>query len=71
MKKLSPLKAIRLKCLDCSGDSANEVKLCPCRDCELYPFRFGKNPYRKPISEELRQQRSERMKNLVLSNRPH
>ena len=40
------LKAIRLKCLDCCCDSANEVKLCPCEKCPLHPFRFGKNPYR-------------------------
>jgi hypothetical protein len=43
---MSPLKAIREKCLDCNG-SALEVKLCPCKDCSLYPFRFGKNPYIK------------------------
>lgn len=43
----NPVKAIRAYCLDCAGDSPNEVKLCPCVDCALYPFRFGKNPYRK------------------------
>ena len=42
----TPLKAIRAKCLDCNG-SATEVKLCPCTDCPLHPFRFGKNPYVK------------------------
>ena len=44
-EKISPLKAIRKYCLDCGGDSSNEVKLCPCTDCVLYEFRFGKNPY--------------------------
>ena len=44
-KRISPLKAIRKYCLDCGGDSANEVKLCPCTDCALYEFRLGKNPY--------------------------
>lgn len=50
----SPIKAIRAKCLECSNDSANEVKLCPVEQCALYPFRFGKNPYRakKEYSEE-------------------
>lgn len=38
----SPMKAIRAKCLDCSGGSSNEVKMCPIKDCPLYPFRFGK-----------------------------
>lgn len=41
----NPVKAIRAKCLDCCG-SSNEVKLCPCADCALYPFRLGRNPYR-------------------------
>lgn len=43
----NPVKAIRSKCLECSCGSSNEVKLCPITDCALYPFRFGKNPYRK------------------------
>ena len=50
----SPLKAIRAKCLDCSGDYINEVRECPITDCPLYAFRFGKNPYRtvKPMTEQ-------------------
>ena len=44
---MNPMKAIRAKCLDCCGDSAHEVKACPCSACPLYPFRLGKNPYRK------------------------
>jgi hypothetical protein len=42
-----PLRAIRKHCLDCSGDSSNEVKLCAHKDCNLYHFRLGKNPYLK------------------------
>ena len=42
----SPLRTIRLKCLDCSCGSAFEVKLCPVINCVLYPYRFGKNPNR-------------------------
>ena len=42
----SPLKAIRAKCLECSGGSSNEVKNCSVSLCELYSFRFGKNPFR-------------------------
>ena len=47
-KRISPLKAIRLKCLDCCCGSSNEVKLCPARGCPLHPFREGINPNRKP-----------------------
>lgn len=46
-KKLTPMKAIRAKCLDCSNGSANEVKLCPIVRCPLYAYRFGKNPNRQ------------------------
>lgn len=47
-----PLKAIRVKCLECSEGSANEVKLCPIETCALYPFRFGKNPNIKLTGEQ-------------------
>ena len=43
----NPVKAIREKCLDCCCGSANEVSMCVITDCALYPFRMGKNPYRK------------------------
>jgi len=41
---LTPIKAIRKKCLECSGESHKEVRLCPITDCSLYPYRFGKRP---------------------------
>lgn len=44
---MNPLKAIRAKCLDCCCGQVNEVKECPCTDCPLYPFREGRNPFRK------------------------
>jgi NAD-dependent dihydropyrimidine dehydrogenase PreA subunit len=37
----SPLKAIRKHCLECSGGSPQEVRLCPVETCPLYGFRFG------------------------------
>lgn len=60
---VSPLKAIREKCLDCNFN-AYEVKHCPCTDCALYPFRFGKNPYRKKkeYTEEQKENMRERLK---------
>ena len=42
--KLTPMKAIRLKCLECCCDSAQEVRLCNSKKCPLYPYRFGKRP---------------------------
>lgn len=59
------LRAIKLKCLDCSTYNILEIKECPVKNCPLYPFRLGKNPFRKrELSEEERNKLSERMKNL-------
>lgn len=63
------LRAIKLKCLDCSSYNILEIKECPVKNCPLYPFRLGKNPFRKrEISEEERNKLSERMKNLKRNN---
>lgn len=35
------MQAIRAKCLDCCNQVREEVKLCTCLDCSLYPYRFG------------------------------
>ena len=45
---LTPVRAIRLKCLDCSGGSASEVRDCTLATCALHKFRLGKNPNYKP-----------------------
>ena len=50
MKKNTPLKIIRAKCLDCCVGSPGEVRKCTAFDCPLHPFRFGKRP--KPTREE-------------------
>lgn len=39
----SPLKACRLKCLDCCLEQPNEVRLCGATACPLYPLRFAKS----------------------------
>lgn len=50
-KRLTPIKAIRAKCLDCCCWQKSEVKLCPVQDCALYPYRMGHNPYIKRKSK--------------------
>lgn len=42
MRNLTPLKAIRTKCLECCNNQFIEVKLCPVEACSLYLLRFGK-----------------------------
>lgn len=49
---MTPVKAIRTKCLDCCAGQAAEVRLCPCTSCSLYPFRLGKNPNYSTNSEK-------------------
>ena len=41
---LTPLRAIRAKCLDCMGGNAAEVRHCPSEGCPLYHLRMGHNP---------------------------
>lgn len=41
--KSALFKAIKEKCLDCSAGSKADVRLCPCQNCALFPYRFGKN----------------------------
>ena len=50
-KRTTPLKAIRLKCLDCCRGSAHEVKMCPVENCPLHRFRLGKNPNRAGMGD--------------------
>ena len=64
MLQHNPVKAIRAKCLDCCCGQTKEVALCASSNCPLYPFRFGKNPYRskREYTEEQRAAMAERMK---------
>ena len=59
--KTQLLKIIRMKCLDCTADQKEEVKLCPSEDCPLWPYRFAKGPYKSEMSDA---QRAQRMKSL-------
>jgi hypothetical protein len=61
MKALTPMKAIRAKCLDCSNASAHEVKNCPITECPLWELRFGKNPNRKGIGNSKRSQSNQKV----------
>lgn len=68
----SPVKAIRAKCLDCCCGQQAEVKSCTAKDCPLYPFRFGKNPYRakRELTEEQKASMRERMQNARIAKNP-
>ena len=52
--RVSPLRALRAKCLDCCNGSPQEVRLCTAVDCPNWPFRMGKNPWSAPASDARR-----------------
>lgn len=56
---LSPLKAIRAKCIDCCCGNQQEVRLCPAEDCPVWPYRMGHNPNRKGIGGRFCEQETE------------
>lgn len=65
---MTPMKAIRAKCLDCCENS-REVKLCPVEDCPLYMYRFGKNPkIHRDLTQEQKDEIAARM--LMARNMP-
>lgn len=48
MTYLTPLKAIRRKCLQCAG-SKSTVRKCTDHQCPLHDYRMGRNPSRQGI----------------------
>ena len=55
-RAMSPLKALRLRCIDCYGGSLKSVRDCTSTDCPSWPFRLGHSPWRKELSQERREQ---------------
>lgn len=43
-KRLTPIKAIRVKCLECTGNHYSLVRNCESKDCPLYLYRLGCRP---------------------------
>lgn len=44
MTPTTPMKAIRLKCLECCCGQSYEVRICRIKDCALWSYRFGHRP---------------------------
>lgn len=51
LKRLTPVKAIRSKCLECVVGNMAEVRRCHLKDCALWPYRMGKRPAVSPACE--------------------
>ena len=41
----SPIKAIRAKCVECSGNNVAEARKCVAMLCPLWPMRMGVSPF--------------------------
>ena len=49
---MTPMKAIRAKCLDCCCDQQAEVRRCPSKDCALWPYRMGHRPAKEVCGDD-------------------
>lgn len=52
MAKLTPMRAIRKKCLDCCCGQMKEVALCTVITCPLYGYRSGHRPKEEQFTTE-------------------
>ena len=52
----SAVKAIRAKCIDCSGNNAAEARKCVAVFCALWPFRMGVSPFHASSASSKRHQ---------------
>ena len=43
-RRLTPMSAIRKKCLDCACGSRSEVRECELTACALWDYRMGRRP---------------------------
>jgi hypothetical protein len=51
-RQRNPMKIMRSFCLDCMAQQPSHVRKCTSVGCDLWPFRMGKNPFRRrPESE--------------------
>lgn len=55
IKRLTPIQAIRKKCLECCCNSYKSIAKCLLIDCPLYPYRMGMRPetYEKKLTKTL------------------
>lgn len=52
MTKLTPMKAIRKKCLDCCSGQHTEVREYTTQNCPLWGYRMGHRPKGEQFTTE-------------------
>jgi len=60
----TPMQAIKNKCMDCCNFQRKELYLCQVKGCPLWPFRKGRKPVKRQVSEEFRVAASARFKKM-------
>ena len=53
MAKLTPMKAIRKKCLECCCGQIKEVRECNMKSCALHAYRSGHRPKTEKLSQRM------------------
>ena len=48
---LTPIKAIRAKCMDCTCYQPKEIRECPITSCPLWPYRMGHRPKLESVGQ--------------------
>ena len=72
MAKLTPVRAIRQKCLDCCNGQSAEVRLCTCKTCPLYGCRMGHRPKGEQFTTETyREEKSPRSLGSLVTERKY
>ena len=67
---LTPVRAIRQKCLDCCNGQSAEVRLCTCKTCPLYGCRMGHRPKGEQFTTETyREEKSPRSLGIIVTER--
>jgi hypothetical protein len=69
MRGSTPIKSIRLKCLDCCGELWLEVKLCGATECTLWPYRLGKRPTADDTETHLQEKSAMNERNRLMTER--
>lgn len=69
---MTPIQAIKAKCLDCNCGQEKEIKLCTETNCPLHAFRLGKNPNKQTrnYTPEQREAAAERMRKARAAKTP-
>jgi hypothetical protein len=52
-KNITPIKAIRSKCLECTCRQTKEVKRCTVFDCPIWAYRMGRRPWPEDLEREI------------------